>query len=307
MKSYFTFKNYKRVWLILILTLALTCLVPLSIITATHQRIVDKAMNVERILRAERVASNARRSVGNFLQERMDALRFVVSEVEYAKLKRSEHLESILKNLKVGFGGISDLGVINFDGTQIAYVGQFNLIGKVYKNEKWFKQCMEHGQYISDVFKGFRGVPHIILSVKSTSPNGTPYILRATLDTARLIETVSSYQSSDYADLFLINREGAVQTPSSTYGEGNGEIRVKFNVPPFASHTKAYEITDIEGQRFVLGYAYITAGGAETPFILINLKQNAPMGTIWDTSKTKVLRIFYVSVIIILMIVIPKK
>ena len=105
MKSYFTFGSYRRAWMILIVSLSLTCLIPLSIITAIHQRNVDKAMNVERILRSERVASNARRSVANFLAERMDALRFIVNELDYGKLSHHEQLVTLLRNLKVGFGG----------------------------------------------------------------------------------------------------------------------------------------------------------------------------------------------------------
>jgi signal transduction histidine kinase len=303
MKSYFTFKNYRRVWLILIASLALTCLVPLSIITVTHQRIVDKAMNIERILRAERVTSNARRSVGNFLAERMDALKFIVNEVTYDNLSQNDQLETLLRNLKVVFGGISDLGVIKEDGTQVAYVGNFNLKGKNYRNEMWFKRCMENGKYISDVFKGFREVPHIILSIKSMSLKGEPFILRATLDTAKLIETVTSYQISEYADIFLINHEGVLQTPSSTYGDGDGQHKAQFTVPPFEPRTHAIEISDFRKERYVLGYAYILAGEMETPFILINLKQNAPMGTIWDQSKTQVLLIFYISVFVIMLIV----
>ncbi len=303
MKSYFTFGSYRRVWMILIVSLSLTCLIPLSIITAIHQRNVDKAMNVERILRSERVASNARRSVGNFLAERMDALRFIVNELDYGKLSHHEQLVTLLRNLKVGFGGISDLGVIQEDGTQVAYVGQFDLKGRNYSNETWFKECMEQGEYISDVFKGFRGVPHIILSVKSKTPSGDSFILRATVDTAKLIETVNSYQSSEYADLFLINHEGALQTPSTTYGEGDGIRKARFDVPPYAPRTQALEIRDYSGERYVLAYAYVSAGLTKTPFILINLKQYAPTGTVWQQSKIQALRIFFASVFVILLIV----
>ena len=169
MKHYFTFTNYRRVWLTLIVLLSLTCMVPLSIITLFHQRIVDKAMNVERILRIERVTSNARRSIGNFFEERMDALRFTVNEVDYEKLSQTDQLDIVLKNLKIGFGGLSDLGVINSDGTQVAYVGQFDLKGKNYSNEFWFRECVSQGQYISDVFKGFRDLPDFKLDVSHFS------------------------------------------------------------------------------------------------------------------------------------------
>jgi two-component system, NtrC family, sensor kinase len=284
MKKFFTFTNYRRAWLILILSLAFACLVPLALITAIHQGIVDKAIGLERVLRAERVASNARRTVGNFFLERMDALRYVVSESEYAALSQDEHLGVVLKNLKVGFGGISDLGVIKSDGTQVAYAGDFDLKGRNYRDEQWFQRSMENGQYISEIFSGFRDVPHIILAVRSQSVSGERFILRATIDTARLIETVRSHQTSDYADIFLINHQGILQTPSIKYGPGDGQHKVQFDIPPLSPRTQAVDIKDYSGDRFVLGYANIVAGAAKTPFILVNIKQETPFQLI-DTKQ----------------------
>lgn len=303
MKSYFTFSSYRQIWLVLIVSLSLTCLIPLYIIKGINQRNVDKAINLERTLRSERVTSNTRRSVGNFLAERMSALRFVVNELDYEKLKNHEQLSTLLQNLKLGFGGVSDIGVIKSDGNQVAYVGEFDLEGINYSNEKWFKECMHQGEYISDVFKGFRGVPHIILSVKSKTPKGDSFILRATVDTTRLTETVNSYQTSKHSDLFLINHEGVIQTQSTTYGEGDGVEKAQFSVPPYAPRTKAIEIRDFTGNHYVLAYAYVYAGTTKTPFILINLKQYAPAGTIWDQSKLQAAQIFIISTIVILLIV----
>jgi two-component system, NtrC family, sensor kinase len=314
MKSFFTFANYRRAWLILIVSLAFACLVPLALITIIHQGIVDKAIGHERLLRAERVASNARRTVGNFLLERMDALRYVVNELDFIELSQNEQLEIVLKNLKVGFGGISDLGVIRSDGTQVAYVGTFDLKGKDYKNEQWFQGCMENGQYISDVFSGFRGEPHIILCVKSLSVSGESFILRTTVDTAKLIEIVRSHQTSDYADIFLINHQGILQTPSIKYGPGDGKHKVQFDLPAYSSRTQAVEIKDFDDDRLVLGYAQVLAGRAKTPFILINIKQETPfhltevkqknsLDTIWSESKIQVQRIFYTSIFLIVLII----
>lgn len=314
MKRFFTFANYRRAWLILIVSLTFACLVPLALITIIHQGIVDKAIGQERLLRAERVASNARRTVGNFLLERMDALRYVVNELDLIELSQNEQLEVVLKNLKVGFGGISDLGVIRSDGTQVAYAGAFDLKGRNYKDEQWFQECMENGQYISDVFSGFRGVPHIIISVKSLALSGESFILRTTVDTAKLIEIVRSHQTSDYADIFLINHEGILQTPSIKYGPGDGQHKVQFDLPPYSSRTQAIEIKDFAEGRLVLGYAQVLAGRAKTPFILINIKQEAPfhlieakqknsLDTIWSESKIQVQRIFYISIFLIILII----
>ena len=204
LKSYYTFQNYLPIWLITILLIALASLVPLSIVTFVHQELVKKAVESERMLRTERIASNAKRSVTYFLQERIDALEFTVREESYQKIRDPHQLATVLKNLKIGFGGLSDLGVIDHKGNQVAYVGPFDLVGKNYSDQQWFLDCANKGHFVSQVFQGFRGVPHIIIAVKSTLANGSFYILRATLDTDRL--TRAAYGPVDLAGREALHR-----------------------------------------------------------------------------------------------------
>ena len=85
----------------------------------------------------------------------------------------AEKLSEVLRNLKLGFGGLTDLSVIAQDGTQVAYAGPFHLEGKNYASQPWFIESRQHDYYISPIIKGYRELPHIIAAVKSTLPDGS--------------------------------------------------------------------------------------------------------------------------------------
>ncbi len=90
-------------------------------------------------------------------------------------MSQPEKLDSILTNLRDSFNGFVDLGVIDQNGLQTNYVGPYSLEGKDYSSQDWFKEIQEKGFYISEVFLGFRNVPHLIIAVKHTLPDGSFY------------------------------------------------------------------------------------------------------------------------------------
>jgi two-component system NtrC family sensor kinase len=214
LNPYFTFTDYRKIWAIGIFLLAATALLPLMVVTIIYYQLIQKSVNSELILRTERVTSNARRAVSFFLEERLNALRFTVNEIDHDQLTNPDHLAELLRNLKLGFGGLTDLSVISHSGIQVAYAGPFKLEGKDYSHQAWFVECQKCNFYVSEIFRGYRDLPHIIIAVKSFRPDGTHFILRATLDTERLIQTLSSYETGEHADIFLASRSGIVQTPS---------------------------------------------------------------------------------------------
>ncbi len=154
-----TISNYPRIWIISIMILAVTSLAPLVFTTVINHQLIQKSVDSELVLQTDRVTSNAKRSMRFFLEERLNALRFVVNELPYYSLIDNEHLAKILGNLKLGFGGFTDLSIIDEDGNQIAYAGPFNLEGKNYKNQPWFLQSIEKDNFISEVFTGYRDIP----------------------------------------------------------------------------------------------------------------------------------------------------
>ena len=70
---------------------------------------------------------------------------------------------------------------------------------------------MSRGKYISDVYTGFRQLPHFIIAIRGHSPNG-PWILRATIDSNIFNRLVRSAQAGQSGDAYIINAEGIYQS-----------------------------------------------------------------------------------------------
>jgi signal transduction histidine kinase len=283
--SFQTISNYPRIWIISILILAVTSLAPLVLTTFINHRLIQKSVDSELVLQTDRVTSNAKRSMRFFLEERLNALRFIVNELPYYLLIDNEHLSKILGNLKLGFGGFTDLSIIDADGGQIAYAGPFNLEGKNYKNQPWFVQSIEKDNFISEVFTGYRDIPHIIIAVRSQTAYGRNFLLRATLETQRLMSMLTSYKTNIHTDIFLMNREGILQTPSTRYGKIF--TKAPLAVPPVSDTTQVIR-PDHKGENvFIMGYSYIATEAVTTPFILmVHKKKSDVMGTWLNLGKT---------------------
>ncbi len=286
LNPYFTFTDYRKIWGIGIFLLAVTALLPLMVVTIIYYQLIQKSVDSELILRTERVASNARRAVTFFLEERLNALRFTVNEIDYDQLTNPDHLAELLRNLKLGFGGLTDLSVISHSGIQVAYAGPFKLEGKNYSNQVWFVECQKCNFYVSEIFRGYRDLPHIIIAVKSFRPDGTHFILRATLETERLIQTLSSYETGEHADIFLVSRSGIVQTPSKYYGDRFEKMALP--VPEYSPRTQTVIAADGQRRSIITGYAFISTQIADTPFILMVIKQKAGMMGVWLELRSKI-------------------
>jgi two-component system NtrC family sensor kinase len=101
-------------------------------------------------------------------------------------------------------------------------------------------ECQQHNACVSEIFSGYRDVPHIVVAVKSMRPDGRFFVLRATLETERLIQALSSYKTGEHADIFLVNREGLLQTPSQFY-EGESH-HMNIPLPAYSDRTRAENV-----------------------------------------------------------------
>jgi signal transduction histidine kinase len=286
LNPYMTFTSYGKIWGVGISVLVATALIPLLVVTAIHYQLLEQSVDSELRLRTERLASNARRAVTYFMEERLDALRFTVNEIRYDRLVDPDHLSEILRNLKLGFGGLIDLSVIDHTGKQVAYAGPYNLEGRDYSKQRWFVESQNRQFYVSDVFRGYRDVPHIIINVKSFRPDGSFFILRATLETERLIQTLSSYETGAHAHIFLINRSGIVQTPSKQHGDIFEKMSVP--VPAYSERTQVTMAQDDQSRSLIVGYAYITTRTTDTPYILMVVKDKAGMMQVWHQLRSNI-------------------
>jgi signal transduction histidine kinase len=302
LRPYYTFRDYRQMWGMGIFILLATALLPLVFMTLTYYQLIERSIDTESLLRTERVASNARRAVTYFLEERLAALTFTVNEISYTKLSNPEFLAEVLGNLKLGFGGLTDLSVIADTGALVAYAGPYQLEGKDYSAQPWFMECQQLDACVSEIFSGYRGVPHIVVAVKSVRPDGGFYQLRATVETARLIQTLSAFKPGEHADIFLINHNGVLQTPSHYKDAASNQCTI--SVPPYAEHTRSLMTTSPEGQPIVVGYAYITTELAPTSFVLMVVKQKAGMMKVWLDLRRQINWLFAASAVIIAVVII---
>ena len=302
LNPYHTFRDYRQMWGMGIFILMTTSLLPLVVMTLIYYQLIEQSIDTESLLRTERLASNARRGVTFFLEERLAALTFAVNEMSYAKLVDPDSLAEVLRNLKLGFDGLTDLSVIGDTGTQVAYAGPYQLEGKDYSTQPWFMECQQHSACVSEIFSGYRDIPHIVVAVKSLSPDGRFFVLRATLDTERLIQTLSAFKTGEHADIFLTNRDGVLQTPSQYHQQGSPHSTIK--VPPYAERTRSYLASNSDGQPIVVGYAYITTKIAPTAFILMVVKQKAGMMKVWLDLRHQINWFFAASAAIITAVII---
>lgn len=290
------FMSYTRIWSISIMLLAIVSLVPLSVLTFIDYQLTQKAIQSEHVLRTVRITSNTRRTLSSYLNERLDALLFTVQEESLQALTDTDHLAQVLKNLKIGFGGFVDLGLISPEGIQLAYEGPFQLTGKDYSGQPWLQAAWEQGVHISDVFLGFREEPHISIAVRSPGDNGEPFILRGTLDFKRLAVMLESLELGEGGDAFLINGQGRLQTDSAFFGEMLSDRFL--TVPPYSEHTSHFEI-EVQGKDLLLSYAYIK----NSPFILMIAKAESEAMKVWYELRSNQLWLFLLSIIAILAVI----
>ncbi len=290
--------HYRRLWLYSVVITAFVALTPLIIMTVISYYQYSKALNAEIVYPISRLASNARHSISDFLEERRAGLTYVARSESYDDLCDADHLDGVFQNMKESFGGFVDLSVIDSDGNQRAYVGRYELAGENYKDDDWFQEVSFKGIYVSDVFLGHRKFPHFVIAVrKDGGEKGGFYVVRATIDMEALERHISSISLRPTSDAFLINHQGILQTRS----RHSGEILEPSPItpPPFSTHTEVLEIDGPHGEPTILGYAYIE----KSPFILIVLKRSEDVTRNWAHLRGNIFVLLGVGICFILGVV----
>lgn len=289
--------NFPRLWKSTILLTTGVALVPLIFITMVDYNVTQQAIESEFLLRTSRIVSNTRRTISFFLTERKSSLDFIVYDNELEQLNDPKRLAAILKNLKKGFGGFIDLGVIDSTGRQSNYVGPYELKDKDYSGQKWYKQVVDRNVYISEVFLGYRKTPHLVIAVKHDIPNGSFFVLRASLDTEPFRNLLSRLEVSGSGDAFIINHGGILQTSSRDHGKILEKIFIP--IPAFSPKTEVLEEKSPRGEDLLIGYRYIE----ETPFILIIVKKKSDLMRSWRDTRLELIIFLAVSIILIVAVI----
>lgn len=291
-----TLIDYRKYWLVSVSIRTLVSLLPMGILLIFTYMLQDKAIKNENNFLITRLTSNTSRSITYYLEERLDALKFIIQQNRIDTIKNSEELSQLLHNLKMGFGGFVDLGLIDHNGYQINYAGPFDLKGRNYQDQDWFAQCKQTESYVSDVFLGYRNVPHMIIARKWPLQDERFYVLRATLDIQKVITILSSLELRAKSDAFICNRKGLLQTPSKYFGEILQQVDLP--IPDYSPDPQVLEAMDKEGHPILIGYEYID----NSPYILMLVKHSEEMMKGWYSIRKEINWFFGISVIVTLMV-----
>jgi signal transduction histidine kinase len=288
--------NFRRIWKMSVLLTAWVTLAPLVFMTLVDYNVNQQAIEAEITYQTSRLVSNTRRSISFFLAERQSALNFIDKDNTYPALGDPLRLAALLENLKKGFGGFTDIGVIDHTGLQHAYVGPYQLTGINYSDQDWFREMPGSGMHVSEVFLGVRQQPHLVVAVKHDLAAGNFYILRASIDTQKFNSLLAEVEVSGKGDIFLVNHQGILQTPSRFFG--SSLERVPLAVPKYADKTTVFE-TAVKDEPLVVGYAYIQ----DTPFILMAVKKKNELMKPWTETRVKLIGFLAISVTAILLVI----
>lgn len=235
---------------------------------------------------------NTKQSIESFIDERISLLRFISSAYTYDEISDRKTLSTIFSKFQREFTGMVDVGVIDSTGIQQAYAGPYHLQGMDYSDQGWFNEIIVRSYYVSDVFMGYRKIPHFAIAVKKETPDKKSFwVLRVTIDMETLKKYASAINLRENDDAFIVNYSGILQTPSRFHGN----ILEKFSEFSVINEDEisVKEMSNSDSDCGMCGYAQIK----NTPWILVSIIKSTPYAKIPNIFRNE---LFYITILSIL-------
>lgn len=161
----------------------------------------------------------AKKSIEAYVGKLQSVLNFVARSDRYEELLTQDAAEDLFVRFQEHCPCFADLGVIDSKGVQRTYVGPYNLLGKNYSEQKWFHQTLTREVYISNVFLGYREIPHFVMAVSNQiDDSDEQWVLRVTINAETLQEFISKINTKAADDIFILNENNVLQTSTVNYG-----------------------------------------------------------------------------------------
>jgi len=227
---------------------------PLIIVGATMYNKIKTIYNHKIEEQIKYRASAQAEAVDIFLKERAAILGAIADTHDFDDMLDEKNLLRIFNLMNQRAGAFVDLGVIDASGQQRAYIGPYDLKGKNYYKQPWCAEVMSKGIYISDVYMGYRKLPHFIIAVRGHE-NQKSWILRSTIDPDIFGAIVHSAQIGKTGDAYLLNKDGIYQTTPRFKGQILSEHNLDTSL--FGSDATIIEQTDHQGHKFIYAGAWL--------------------------------------------------
>lgn len=203
------YAGQKRLFVLVVIAVAV---LPLVIANWKTSSFYEKSWLAKTTGELSGFAASRRELIDRFLTDQENLLCAFTELYDREDLSRPANLAKVFQAINKS-GVMTDLGVIDGSGSHLAYVGPFadQLAGRNYAAAPWFVEVMRQGRYVSDVFTGYRKVPHLVIAVAAPDRS---WVLRATVNSAMFNSLVSSADVGPGGDAYIVSAGGELQTPS---------------------------------------------------------------------------------------------
>ena len=229
-------------------------LIPLYLVGAAIYFYFASSQEQNQRAQLQNLAVNQSSAVQLFLAERTAMLEALVHTATLESMTQSGELEKVLDILNKRQHSFVDLGIIDGSGNHLAYEGPYRLEDRNYGGEPWFEETMVRGVHVSDVFLGFRRVPHFVIAIRRDI-RPRPWILRATIDSEVFTRLVRSGQVGLTGDAYIVNRDGQYQTPPRFGDEILGQLPFSTAIAPPGVNVVSREAAN--GRRVLTAFAWM--------------------------------------------------
>jgi len=245
-------------------------LVPFFMVLAIGYYYFTTSLESSTITRMKRIVEDHGQMIESFLAERKADLDLIIHSNRYEDLIRPGKLAEIFEHLQKNANAFVDLGVFNQDGIHVAYYGAFKLTGKVYKEADWFQKVLKQGYYISDIFLGYRQIPHFIIAVAEEA-EGKKWVIRATIDSFMFNSLVKRVRIGKTGEAYILNSEGVLQTERRSGGNLMTKPPDNIQYPGAGSGITSFINSDAKGEK----YLFTTIWLKEKKWLLVVRQEKA--------------------------------
>ncbi len=248
--------HFSTIRRILFICMTLVPLIPFIMVLGIGYYYFKTSIENSTISSMNRIVEDHRHMIESFLEERRHDLDFILSSYTFDDLSRSKQLDMVFDYLQRESRAFFDLSVFNKEGFHVAYHGPYSLKGKVYINESWFKEVMKHGYYISDIFLGYRQIPHFIIAV-SKEETGKKWVIRTTIDTVTFNNIVKSVRIGKTGEAYIVNVNGMLQTEPRSGGNLMDKCPDNIKYPLSHTHIETFINTDVRGEKYLYSTTWL--------------------------------------------------
>ena len=238
---------------------------------------------------------HAERAVHTFqlyLEDLKHDVIVTASSYTTAELADQERLDEALTRLKAKHPSLVDLSLIDPEGLQVAYAGPYGLVGKEYTSSPWYAKTLARKVHLSEVFTGFRNVPHFVIAASKKEPTRQGFwVVRASVDAETLDRFLASVGSEALDDIFLVSEDGVLQTSSRFHGKASSAFAL-------SAMPGKKGIDVVEAARGSEPVLRATVQVQNTPWILVLEQNKYGENRLWSAFRANLLAVSLITAVV---------